>query len=69
MHMLVENATLPRGQILGKGFPQALVHTVHTLFQDCPHGEIRQTLKIEIKFELIPGTLLTMLGSAKTTKT
>ena len=33
------------GTILGKGFPQAQVHTVHEclrkiLSQDCPHGEI-----------------------------
>ena len=32
--------------ILGKGFAQALVHTVHskTLSQNCPHGKIRYFL-------------------------
>ena len=36
------------GTILGKAFPQAQVHTVHsTLSQDCPHGEIRQTFLLK----------------------
>ena len=49
------------GAILGMGFPQALVHTVHstcacgkTHSQDCPHGEIRhcQFMKERNRFDV-----------------
>ena len=60
--LCVEMSDFTMGTILGKGFPQAQVHTVHstsamncmhnclwkTLSQDCPHGEIRQTQKFGI---------------------
>ena len=39
MHMLVENATLPRGQSWERVFPQAQVHTVHnTSAEDSRHS-------------------------------
>jgi hypothetical protein len=50
MYLYSEMSNFAMGTILGKGFPQAQMHTVHStsadeclwksLSQDCPHGKV-----------------------------